>query len=373
MILVAADSQLEATPLGQAVAAKGISIATAREFEHWVGQCETRPWPEIDLLYAAANAPDGRMLQVMLTAREYEEAGYVGVLKRLTREEQLQADTPINRIRNSNTQPFFDEVRAIKIVLFLNEWLQQRPIGEIEESFNTMAGQVLSAAEQLSWLMDSAAAIAVAVGADKAFVERIKTLAERMQYGVEEELLPLTRIEGLELPRTALLRLHRHGLHTPAALVSAPPKLLREYLTQAQARKLKEWAAEQPQEAETKAQEVHVMPEKPLLIVDDREPGAIHLDGVRIGLQEKQYRLIRLLAAHPGECVPYETIYQELWGDLVVEDAQVHFQKGKIIKSIRAAAPRHAEIIKTVPKRGFTLNLSAEQVVLKGPAISHAA
>ncbi|MBI2434692.1 MAG: DEAD/DEAH box helicase, partial [Candidatus Hydrogenedentes bacterium] len=200
VVATAADGKLEATPFGAAVAAKGISIATARELEHWIAQCETRSWPDIDLLHAAASTPDGRMLQVMLTAREYEEAGYAGVLKRLSREDPLQADTPINRIRNSNVQPFFDEVRAIKITLFLHEWISQRPVCEIEESFNTMAGQVLSAAEQLAWLIDATAAIATALGTDGSFVERIRRLAERTQHGLYEQVLPLARIEGLELP-----------------------------------------------------------------------------------------------------------------------------------------------------------------------------
>ena len=75
MILCNEEGVLEATPFGLATASKGISIATARTLEHWIVQSETRDWSGLDLLYAVLNAPDGLMLQVMLTTREYETRG----------------------------------------------------------------------------------------------------------------------------------------------------------------------------------------------------------------------------------------------------------------------------------------------------------
>jgi len=365
------EGRLEATPLGLAVAAKGISIATTRELEHWIGQCETRDWPDIDLLFAAACTPDGRMLQVLLSAREYDHAGYTEVLKRLTREEPLEADTPLNRIRNCNLQPFFDEVRAIKVVLFLQAWLEQQTLHEIEEHYNTMAGQVLSAAEQLAWLLDAAGAVATALGAKGEFIARIEALSARVQHGVGAALLPLARLAIPGLTRGGLLRLHEAGLHTPDALRAANPKLLKAQVPGTVARRLIDWAQAQPKAEEACAPPAS--PPRPVLIVDDTEPGKIEIAGTPVPLQEKQYRLIRLLAEHPGACIPYEVIYKALWGDAIVEDNQLHFQKGKIVKALRAAAPTHEGMIKTVPKRGFLLDLAPEQVLLRPGSISNAA
>ena len=87
--------------------------------------------------------------------------------------------------------------------------------------------------------------------------------------------------------------------------------------------------------------------------------------GREVPLQDKQYQLIRLLARTPGECVPYEIIYTELWGACVVEDNQMHFQKRKLLSRIREAAPGHEEIIKTIPKQGFLLDVSPDQVMLQ--------
>ena len=197
----ASDGRLEATPLGLAVASKGITIATASALEHWIGQSETRFWPEIDLILAAAFTADGRMVQMSLTSGEYDHAGYVDLLKRLTEKEDITADVPLNRIRNCNLMPFFDEVRAIKVALFLMQWLDQASLKNLEETFSTMTGQIVAAAEQISWLLDATAGIANALGAAPEFASRITTLSERVQHGVPEEALPLARLQTPELSR----------------------------------------------------------------------------------------------------------------------------------------------------------------------------
>jgi DNA-binding winged helix-turn-helix (wHTH) protein len=87
-----------------------------------------------------------------------------------------------------------------------------------------------------------------------------------------------------------------------------------------------------------------------------------------VKLQEKQYRLIRVLSVLPGECIPYETIYKMVWGNTIVETNQMHFQKRKLLESIRQVLPHRADLITTVPKRGFTLNLAPGEVALRAAA-----
>ena len=114
-------------------------------------------------------------------------------------------------------------------------------------------------------------------------------------------------------------------------------------------------------------------PVRPVLIVDDNTPGEILVDGIRVVLQDKQYRLIRLLAEHAGACVPYETIYETLWGDTIVENSQIHFQKRNLIKRIKEAAPGRAGLIRTVTKRGYVLELEAGEALHIASKMSSAA
>lgn len=363
------DGRLEATPFGAAVAAKGLTIDTARDLKAWIAESETRLWQPIDLLFAAAATADGRLLQVSLTAREYDHADYPGRLRRVTQGLDLAADVPINRIRNCTLMPFFEEVRAIKAALFLNEWIDHAAIRDLEESYHTMAGQILGAADQLGWIVDAAAAIATVLGCNATFVAQVRTLAERVQYGLREEALPLAYAAGHALTRNAIFALSAHGLDTPEALDNAPIQTLTaikngahaSLIPLAQARALKEWA--RAALTTVSDQPVETAPAPPILVIDDRRPGEILLDGAAIRLQEKQYRLVCLLAATPGACIAYDAIYRALWGDTIVEPNQMHFQKRRLLAAIAAQNPRRGGLITTVPKRGFTLNLDPQQVL----------
>ncbi|HIJ72682.1 MAG TPA: DEAD/DEAH box helicase [Candidatus Hydrogenedentes bacterium] len=364
------DGWLETTPLGAAIAAKGITIATAQDLEHWIAESETRIWRPIDLLFAVAMTQDGRMVQFSLTSREYEHADYAGRLRRLTDGDDIGADVPLNRLRNCNLMPFFEEVRAIKVALLLDEWIEHAALAALEEQFHTMSGQIVAAAEQISWLADAAAAIALALGARKAFIEQIRTLSERAARGVSEDVLPLARaVPGLT--RRALLGLAADGLHTPCAISQVDVRKLSRWMPKEDVRRLKNWARRSINDSEKEQANAH--PPATVLVVDDKHPGQVLLDGAPIRLQEKQYRLIRALAERPGECVPYETIYQAVWEDTIVEPNQMHFQKQKLLAGIKKTCPNRASLIKTIPKRGFVLDLAAEEVELHpAPAVSAA-
>jgi helicase len=374
MVLSDIEGNLTVTSFGMAVASKGIAIATARELAQWIVQSVQREWSDIDLIFAVANTVDGRMFQVMLTAKEYEHADYVQTIKQVTRDEELHADVPLNRIRNCTLMPFFEEVRAVKIALFLNQWLDHGAMSTIEEEYNTMAGQVLSAADQVSWLIDATAALATAMSVKSALVERLQDLAARVQHGLREEILPLARLHAPALNRNTLLALYAEGLHTAEALAALPVEALTQWVSKVDADRLKVWALQSVQfERGGEVAPIASVsePVRPVLIVDDARPGEILVDGVRVALQEKQFRLIQLLAERPGECMPYDSIYDGIWGDVIVEGSnQMHFQKRNLLKRIGEAVSGHDKLITTVPKRGFVLNLKAEEVLLRIAASS---
>ena len=357
--------KLETTPFGFAVASKGLSIATACELEQWIGESETRSWMELDLILAAALTPDGRMYSVALTAQEYDTADYPGQLKKTAAGEELSADVPLNRFRNCNLIPFYDEVRAIKIALFLDEWIDHVPLRELEERYRTMTGQVLAAAEQVSWLIDGAAAIASARGCAPGFIERIQAVSQRVQRGLRAEALPLAHLGEPGFPRSVLAALISHGLHSPQALVERSAGDLGRLVTREQAETLKAWAQGQLRNEGEEAANAAPLEGLHILVVDDRHPDRVLLEGEEVRLQEKQYRLIRLLASRAGECVPYEEIYETLWGAVIVENNQMHFQKRKLIESIRAARPDRKDLVRTVPKRGFVLDLQPADVDIR--------
>lgn len=365
MLMKDASGEIVATPLGLATSSKGITIATAMDLTHWVRESETRIWGELDLMLAAALTQDGRMLQVTLTSREYERSDYPGVLKRLTMDEDCSADVPLNRLRNSALLPFFEEVRAIKVALLLNDWIEQYPVYDIEERYHTLLGQIVAAADQISWITDATAAIATAVGARREFTERIAVLAERIQFGVRADALPLARTRLAD--RTAVLALESQGLHTHEALAQTAPKVLAQFVTSDIAHRLSAWGLQTIGGAlSATGGEAHPPTSPPALIIDERRPDEVVIDGKTVRLQEKQYRLLRALADAPGECVRYDAIYAAVWGDSVVEQGQMHFQKSRLLERIKEVAPTRSDIIRTIAKRGFMLTLAPHDVLVRG-------
>ena len=359
---------LEAAPAGRVIAAKGVSLASARALLHWLRLSENRDWYPLDLLTALALLPDARLRQVSLARREYESGDYFTRLKKATAERELRLDTPINRLRNCRVMPFYDEVRAVKTAMFLETWIGEAPLETIEAEYEITAGQLRAAADQLAWLADAAAALAEARNLAPALVAGIQVFAERIQHGVGEGVLPLARVvPGIE--RRALIALAGMGLAEPDAARDADAALLERWLTPGQVRAVKRWAEAH---APDPAPDTGTGQAPPVLVVDDRRPGGITVRGVSIALQDKQYRLIRALALRPGECIPYAEVYRQVWGEIVVEDNQMHYQKRMLTRRLTGADPALAELIGTVPKHGFILNLTPEQVRLVAAA-NHAA
>lgn len=345
---------LEATPLGRAVAAKGIGLATAGDLERWIADAELREWPELELILASAATADAELFNVTLTAQEYEHAGYFAQLRQIAFELNMT-----DRCGSAEAgAPVFEEVRRAKVALMLTQWIDETPLNEIEERFHTMTGQVLAAADQIAWLIDAAGAVAEARAGSPALVSRLRTVRDRVQYGLHVGSLALAAVSGAELSRKEIIELVRAGLSTPEAIGTAPCEALERYVARDQAAALKAWAAGRA-DAETGGPR---LPAVPVLRVDDRQPGVLFIEGQAVRLQDKQYRLIQVLAESPGECVPYDRIYQAVWGESVVESNQMHFQKRKLLERIERANTRYRKIVRTVPKRGFVLNLAPDQV-----------
>ena len=103
-----------------------------------------------------------------------------------------------------------------------------------------------------------------------------------------------------------------------------------------------------------------------VFIVDHRTPGHIYVDGKPVFVQFLQYQLATLLAEHPGVCVPYDTVYRELWGrkNRIVEPNQIHYQARQLRKAINESVNHRDKLIKTITKHGLVLDLSPDQVLV---------
>jgi DNA-binding response OmpR family regulator len=100
------------------------------------------------------------------------------------------------------------------------------------------------------------------------------------------------------------------------------------------------------------------------LIIDWNNPGQITVDGWPVSIQRKQFLLCDLLARFAGCCVPNERIYITLFGDSVVEKAQIGFQTSKLRAAIREATDDGDDLIRTIRGHGLLLDLSPQQILI---------
>jgi len=311
----------------------------------------------MDLILALALTRDGRTPYVSMSSHEYECAGYVERLRDERRMSDWTLDTPLNRLLNAPSPPLFDEMKAIKVALVLKRWIELVPVHEIEDEFSTMAGQIAAAAEQMSWLADAAVEMAKTCGHAEHLYQQVREVADRLRFGVTEQALELAGLRIDRLDRSKIAGLVAARCVTPESIAQTTVSRLASIVGDRVARSLKKRFPGPSADAardETSPLE---------LVVDDRRPGIVVLGNKQIRLPERPYRLIRLLADRPQECVTYDEIYNALWGpDIFVENNQMHQHKSEILRRTREALPESYDLIRTVPKRGFVLAVPAEMV-----------
>lgn len=101
-----------------------------------------------------------------------------------------------------------------------------------------------------------------------------------------------------------------------------------------------------------------------VLLLDYREPGHVLIDLKPAVLQPLAWRLLECLAEAPGSVVPYDALYEALWGDAVVEMNQLSYQKNALLSAIVEAAPDRGDLVRTFPKMGYVLDLSPREVLI---------
>lgn len=349
---------LVVTHFGLSAVQHGIGIHTALDLRRWIHTVSRGAWHDADAMVAVAMAEDGRMTFVTLTGWEYDRAGYFETLCELVGDYTDETDTHLNRLRRSDIPPLFDEMKAVKVALILADWIDGVPIRDIEERRHTMSGQITAAAEQAAWLVNAARDIAATMGVPSACIDRFESLATRLAHGVPASGVPLARSGIPGLTRDHIITLAAHGITSLETLYKYPLGDLSKLVPKTV---ISELGKRSQPAAENKTSD-HKPPQVEMLLA---HPGSVRINGRELSLPKKQYQLLTALARSPGRCVAYETIYQSLWGaDVIVQPSQMNQHKCKLLRRLAEINPGFAEVIKTIPKHGLTLDLSERDVCL---------
>ena len=105
----------------------------------------------------------------------------------------------------------YDWLKAYKIGLILNQWINEVDEDYIITTFKIGAGDLNLIIETASWLTYAASKICESVGL-KNHANELNKLSLRVRYGVKEELIDLVRIKGIGRVRARLM--YMHGIRT---------------------------------------------------------------------------------------------------------------------------------------------------------------
>jgi helicase len=411
-----AGDRIEVGGLAEAVAAAGIVPETACLLIDWLdaGSSPGAGGYEMQAILAAALAREMRPVCPPLTGREHSEpVVFEEVHHRLAPDRSAGGRFLWERVARP-TGFTMDDRRTAKLALLLHDWIGPEETEAIETRYGVLSGSISAAGAQAAWILRAGGSLAAARGL-RDVPETLRRLAERVEPGVGDEGIELAclRVEGLG--RGVIAGLLRDGIReardvlewpreriealvppsvaevlvetVKSRLLPPPPEMRnrkqtkpgsRRKFTQDKTRICSEenrTGTSEPQAIETHAEEVSESREEnyklrdapvgPSLVIDPDSPGIIEWCGQRVRLPGLPFRLLLTLASKPGRGITYRELIDRIWqGQAVVEQQQVNYHRGRIVKFLEPVMGRETArgLITTNSGQGMVLNLDADQV-----------
>lgn len=341
--------RLHPTAPGRVAAQSGITVETCLMMLRWLDEAVPSRASELEILLLLALTENGQAISIPLTAGERRDDRY----RRRLRQEVLDAGEdgkPLFQRFLRGAGWLADEEQASRKVLLLFRWVGPVETRELERQFETPSRVIQRVGGAFSWLAGALAALARVRGWPQAPVERIERLAQRLRDPLPDEGLSDAKLCQRGLGRGAIGKLMKRGYQDPKVLQDASrPLVLIE-------------------EAQVREATPSYDSRKAILFIDRSHPGTVRWGDRTIVLTSKQFRQLVALAEAPGQCVPYDRLYQQMWPDgTAVEPQQIHYHKAQLLKRFRQVLPpdRAKALITVIAGEGLVLNLRPDEVVLR--------
>ncbi len=364
----ALTGELAVTPQGRLCSGTGLSLSSFRWLSLWVAGDGKQPGAgtpldDLALLLVASLAPEAQTLIFAPRAGDRDE-DLRAALREVAAERAGDA-VALAAIMQHPDLDSYQAARGARLALALLDWTGPDPTIDIEQRWQIPAGRLQGAAETVAWLMHTAVGLGEYAGWSAAACQRLRVFAEQVGAGVAEEGLTLYRTARCRLDRDQVQNLLSAGIINWQQAQQLPPEQRAELLGTAD---LPELEADDPPRLPPVPPVVasKAEPTSPLLEIDQTRPDRVIFRCQEVYLRPAEHKLLVALANRPQECVPYNAIYNHIWGpDEIVEPAQIHWHRSQLVKKLRAVAGEagdDAVPIRTLPRRGYMLDIDPQQV-----------
>jgi len=277
-----------------------------------------------------------------------------------------------------------EDYLSIKKALLLYDWIGDREIKEIEETYKIYGGAIRKLGESFSWLAES-------LGWNKKKRKKeelaaIKRVSERLAWGVEEEGLELACLHIPGLGRGYVRVLLREGYNNRKCLEELGEEELSKVVPKRLAGRIKRrFSGENSKVKERRLDDGRRLATNPSLIsqlktenrelktileIDRHRPDRIIFEGKEVKVTTIGFSLICLLAQHRGQVVGYEEILKELWEgetDAIYTRIIQHIHKFRkdtldAIGNNKINKEKVKNIFKVVSGRGVMLNVNDKEL-----------
>ncbi|MFA5088914.1 MAG: DEAD/DEAH box helicase, partial [Candidatus Omnitrophota bacterium] len=188
--LTCKNKELYVTPTGKVCAENGISVQTGKMLLDWLRAVKNREISELEMLYCLMRTIDGQMYHYNMSTKEDRSYKYHPLIKkRLAKEAKEYFVEGFN-----DRRPVYETHKMMKGALALHDWILGMDMESIEREYKLFQGVISRMSEGARWLIDSVLEFAEFLNFDASKVEFIKSVSERLYYGVEAEGLPLARL-----------------------------------------------------------------------------------------------------------------------------------------------------------------------------------
>jgi len=322
------------TGLGEAVAAFGVSLETAKSLRRELNTDETfsalaNPQQNpADIFFFLASTIEIRRLAVSAgTLPElplFKNSSGDAVEENHESPDGSFGPSAAPRIREILDRPggpTRDELAAIRISLVLRDYIAGLPIDELENKYQILHGAILRLAAETSRLLGSWSAIAAALNQPPRIITSLRSLAKKCAAPKCGALPGSAGVPPAIQSLTSQSSNVQTALPDDAGLPASDPP------------------APQSNPA-------------PLLEIRLTSPGIILARGSEVRLTPLSFDLLAALAERPGEVVTRAALYHKLWADGGPEDQQLDDHRRRLIQKLKPqlgdCAHRVAEVVRGI-------------------------
>ncbi len=222
--------RLDVTELGMVTASKGIGTETALEMAAWAREARNVPVTDIEVLATVSFSSAGGGVYVPMTRAERFDYDLRTALLQRAAAQGASERPALARFNEVSTAAEEKPATAIKRVLMLSDWLDEMSTKTLELRHRVGGGGARRIGEEFAWLVQALSAVAKVSGWTQERCGALDELADRLNFGVRADALPIARLRIFGLARSFARRLVEVGLGDVDALAKANLPELRKAL-----------------------------------------------------------------------------------------------------------------------------------------------